>query len=272
VTRFARTAAAALAASFAIGAGAVAYVRAADEPSGYVGKGQLVIRTALGGNTQITIGGDIAMEESGSRIRIDVLSLAIPGESVTINTLLATQLFPPGGFTLVYDRADSSYTVWASSKQRYYTNTTAAPASAAPALAPGGGGGTTGDLFSIFAFARSLKNDTAFDVSLGLAGHQTVDGHPATGLNFQYLRTLKDNDTIDIHGTFQFADDLDGLPVEISVDGKSRSFPESAFRLDFTSLTKQTPAASDFFPPSNYTRVNGIGDVIGKSLPIPNGQ
>jgi hypothetical protein len=259
------------AASVAIGIGSVAYVRAADEPTGYVGKGQLVARTALGGSGTVTIGGDIAMEERGSRIRIDVLSLAIPGSSVTISTLLATQLFPPGGFTVVYDRTDSSFTVWSSSKQRYYSTSIATPQPATPAPQTAGAG-PSGDLFNIFSFAKSLKNDTAFTVSLGLAGHQVVDGHPATGLNFQYLRTTKENDTLDVHGTLQFADDLDGLPVEITVDGKSKSFPESAFRLDFTSLVKQTPPDTDFQPPDGFTRVQSLGDVVGKTLPIPGNQ
>jgi hypothetical protein len=260
-----------LAASVAIAIGGFAYVRAADEPSGYVGKGQLVVRTAIGGSDTVTIGGDVAMEERGSRLRVDVLSLAIPGTSVTMSTLLATQLFPPGGFSVVYDRTDSSFTVWSNAKQRYFTTgiATPQPATSGPQGAQTGSGG---DLFSLFAFAKSLKNDSAFNVSLGLAGHQTVNGHPATGLNFQYQRTTTANDTIDVHGTLQFADDLDGLPIEISVAGKSRSFPESAFRLDFSSLVKQTPPDADFAPPPGYARVSNLGDVIGKSLSIPGTQ
>jgi hypothetical protein len=261
----------AAAASIAAGLGAAVHVRAADEPGGYVGKGQLVVRTSIGGSTSLTIGGDVAIEELGSRLRLDVLSLAIPGTDPTISALLGTQLFPPGGFTIVYDRTSASFTVWSNAKRRYYTNASAAPQPATP-IPEVSAGGTASDLFSIFSFAKSLKNDDAFNVALGMTAHHVVNGHPATGLNFQYLRTTKASGTTDLHGTFEFADDLDGVPVEITVAGKSRAFPESALRLDFSSLVKQTPPDTDFDPPPGFARAASIGDVIGKTLPIPSGQ
>jgi hypothetical protein len=257
--------------------GAFAYVRAADEPSGYVGSGQLVVQTTLGGDTKITVGGNIAIEEHGSLLRIDVLSLGIPGTNATTSSLMSavsTQLFPPGGFTIVYDRKASTYTVWSNARHAYYTNASdsveSAPVSGAAGALPLTGAAVGivagNDLFSAFSFARSLKDDSAFTLSFSLAGHQTVNGHPATGLNFQYARTTKTGDALDLHGTFQFADDLDGLPVEITAAGHSRSIPDSAFRLDFSSLVKQSPPDADFVPPPNYSRANTLGDVIGKSL------
>jgi hypothetical protein len=260
----------------AIVAGAtVAYVRAEAEPSGYVGKGQLIVRTELGGTgSTITLGGDIAMEERGSRLRVDVLSLAIPGTSATISALIGTQLFPPGGFSVVYDRTNSSFTVWSNAQKKYYSTASAA-ATATPAPAPAPVvpvPGVNGDLFGAFAFAKRLKDYNALTLSLSLAGHQTVNGHPATGLDFHVLRTTKDNETTDVHGTVQFADDLDGVPVQIEVAGKGKSFPESAFRLDFSSLVKAAPPASDFDAPPGYARSASLGDVIGKSLPITGGS
>ena len=256
--------------------GGFSYARAADEPGGYVGNGQLVVQTTLGGNMQITVGGNIAMEEHGSFLRIDVLSLGIPGTNATTSSVISavsTQLFPPGGFTIVYDRRASTYTVWSNAKHAYYTNASdeSAAAGGAAGAVPLSGAAVAvvagSDLFSAFSFARSLKDDNAFSLTFGLAGHQTVNGHPATGLNFQYARTTTAGDTLDLHGTFQFADDLDGVPVEITAAGHSKSIPESAFRLDFSSLTKQTPPDADFAPPPNFTRANTLGDVIGKSLP-----
>jgi hypothetical protein len=263
-------AARAIAGGLAVAAiGTFAYVRAADEPVGYVGKGNIVVQSTIMGDTKITLGGDVAMEERGPRLRVDVLSLAIPGTSGTLSALISTQLFPPGGFTVVYDRSAGAFTVWSSSRQRFYTSASAGTqsagqpiaASAATAIVEGG------DLFSAFSFARSLKDDTAFNVSLGLAGHQTVNGHPATGMNFQYDRKTKAGADLELHGTFQFADDLDGVPVEITVAGKGGSLPDSAFRLDFSSLTKQTPPDEDFEVPAGYTRATSLGDVIGKTLP-----
>jgi hypothetical protein len=258
----------AAAAAAAVVAGAFAYVRAAaDESTGYTGKGQLVVQTSIGGpDNKITIGGDIALEERGSQLRIDVLSLGIPGMSATISTLVSTQLLPLGGFTVVYDRKAATYTVWSSAKRVYYSSASGAaqngPVTGAAVAVVG-----ANDLFSAFSFARSLKDDAAFTLSLGLAGHQTINGHPATGLNFQYARTTKTGDALEMHGTFEFADDLDDVPVEISVAAKSKMIPDSALRLDFSSLVKQTPPDADFDVPAGYTRASGLGDVIGKALP-----
>jgi hypothetical protein len=251
-----------------VAAGAFAYVRAADEPTGYAGKGQVEVQTTLGSIGKLTIGGDIAMEERGSQLRLDILSLGIPGQSAVLNTLITTQLFPPGGFTIVYDRSASTYTVWSNAKQRYYSNeSTASPAPSPPAVGPVGAAVVAGgDLFSAFSVTRFLKDDTAFSLNLGLAGHQTVNGHPATGLNFQYSRATKGGDTLELHGTFQFADDLDSVPVEITVSGHSRSIPDSAFRIDLSSLAKDVPPDSDFAVPAGYVRVNSLGDVIGRTL------
>jgi hypothetical protein len=259
-----------------IALGTFADASAADEPSGYVGSGQLVIQTTLGGDMKITVGGNIAMEEHGPFLRVDVLSLGIPGTNPTTSSVISavsTQLFPPGGFTIVYDRRASTYTVWSNAKHAYYTNAStdeSASGSGAAGAVPLSGAAVavvaSSDLFSAFSFARSLKDDSAFTLTFGLAGHQTVNGHPATGLNFQYARTTKTGDALDLHGTFQFADDLDGVPVEITAAGHSKSIPESAFRLDFSSLTKQSPPDADFVPPPNFVRANTLGDVIGKSL------
>jgi hypothetical protein len=86
-------------------------------------------------------------------------------------------------------------------------------------------------------------------------------------MNFQYARTTKTGSAIELHGTFEFADDLDGVPVEITVAGKGGTMPDSAFRLDFSTLTKQTPPDQDFEVPAGYTRATSMGDVIGKTLP-----
>jgi hypothetical protein len=264
-----RLAVAAVAATVTAAAvGAFAYVRAADEPTGYVGKGQVVIQTTIGGTDKLTVGGNIALEERGQQLRIDILSLGIPGAGSTINALMTTELFPPGGFTIVYDRKSQAYSVWSNAKQRYYSNASStAPETSSPVGAVGAAVAAGGNLFSAFSFARSLKDDSAFTVSLGLAGHSTVNGHPATGLNFQYARTTKGGDAIDLHGTFQIADDLDGVPVEITAAGHSKSIPPSAFRLDFTTLQKATPPDEDFEVPAGYSRVNNLGEVIGRSLP-----
>jgi len=253
---------------FALAFGTLARGHAADDPSGFVGKGQLVVATAIGGAAnKLTVGGDIAIEQRGADLRLDILSLAIPGAGAAVSSLLGTQLFPPGGFSIVYDRKISSYTIWSNAKRTYYTSATnnaAPPQSNGTAAAIGAAGG----LFDVFTLAKSLKDDNAFSATLTLAGHGTVNGHPATGLDYLYAATAKNGDKTDVHGRFQLADDLDALPVEITASAKSKTIPESALKLDLTTLAKQTPSEADFQVPQGFSRSANIGDVIGKTLPL----
>ena len=121
-----RRAAGAALLSFALPAAAYA-----DDASGYAGKGSLVIQTSLG-ETKLTVGGDIAFEERDTVIRIDILSLGIPGADPTLSAVMSTQLFPPGGFTVIYDRKQSTYTVWSNAKRLYYSPPQKPAASFAP--------------------------------------------------------------------------------------------------------------------------------------------
>ncbi len=250
-------------------AAAIASGHAADDPGGFVGKGQLVVQTAFGGgDTKLTVGGDIALEQRGQNLRVDILSLAIPGAGAAVSSLLATQLFPPGGFSIVYDRKSSSYTIWSNAKRTYYTNATAAASPPPQANGTAAAIGAAGGIFDVFSLARSLKDDNAFSATLTLAGHGTVNGHPATGLDYSYGSTGRNGDKTDVHGRFQLADDLDALPVEITASAKSKTIPASSLKLDLSSLAKQTPNEADFQVPSGYSRAAAIGDVIGKTLPF----
>ncbi|GAC1545711.1 MAG: hypothetical protein NVS3B16_15410 [Vulcanimicrobiaceae bacterium] len=266
-----RTRAVQAAATIAAGAALVAtlgYVHAADDPGGYVGKGQLVVQTALAGaDTKLTVGGEIALEQRGALLRLDILSLAIPGAGAAISSLLATQLFPAGGFTVVYDRKAATYTIWSSAKQKYYT--TAGGAAPAPQTPPtrAVASNAANELFGPLAFAKAIKDDSAFSATLSLAGHGPINGHPATGLDYQYARTTKTGEKTDIHGRLQLADDLDAIPVQVTASVKSKNIPESSLKLDLTSLAKQTPNESDFEVPKGYARAADLGDVIGKTLP-----
>jgi hypothetical protein len=242
---------------------------AAVDAAGYTSKGQIVVRTMLGG-AEITFGGDIALEERGDLLRFDLLSLAIPGTDPTLSAALSTQLFPQGGFTVVFDRSARTYTVWSPSKHKYYTGGPAqSNASPAPAPAPNAATaiGAAGDLFNAFAFAKSLKDDAAFNATLTLAGHGPVNGHPATGIDYEFSRTTKSGESTEFHGRLQLADDLDSVPVQITVSAHGKSLPQSSLRLDLTSLAKTPVPAGDFQVPAGYARVAEIAQVLGATLP-----
>jgi len=242
----------------------------ADDPSGFTGKGALVVQTSLG-ETKLTVGGNVAFEERDPLVRIDVLSLGIPGADSTLSALMATQLFPPGGFTVIYDRKLSTYTVWSNAKHDYYTPPQAAAGSPPPMPLPAPNSSaapnTANGLSAIFSFLRSLKDDKVFTISLTMTGHGTVNGHPATALTFQYLKTTNSGDTSDFHGQLQLADDLGEIPVEIAASVKTKGIPQSSLRLDATSIAQANPPDADFAVPAGYTRATSLGDVIGKILP-----
>jgi hypothetical protein len=250
-------------------AAAFAALSAAAPATGYAGKGRLVIGTTLA-SAPLAVAGDIALEARGQQLRLDLLDLAIPGSGQILSSLISTQLIPAGGFTVVYDRGASTYTVWSSAKHAYYVGGGAPSPTTAPAQ-PGAADAALGagaDLLKAFAFARSLKDDTAFTVTLSLAGHGNVNGHPATGLDYQYSRTTLGGDTTNVHGRLQLADDLDDVPIQVTAALSTKSIPSSTLSLDLTTLEQSNPPASDFAPPAGYLRANAIGDVLGKTLQL----
>jgi len=238
------------------------------ETTGYVGTGDLVIGTTIAG-AAITLGGRVALEERGSRLRIDVISLAIPGMDPTLSALASSQLFPPGGFTVSYDRRDATYTVWSSGKHAYYTGggRTAGASDNPPAVAnPAAGAIANGaNLFDAFGALRGLKEDREFSASVTLTGHTNLFGHPVTGVSYRLTQSaLTGNASLDAHGELELADDLDEVPVRVTASVTSANIPPSSLRLDLTSLAKQTPDEADFAPPRDYTRAKTIGEVIGR--------
>lgn len=235
---------------------------AADLPGGFVGKGQVVIATVVAG-AKIVAGGNIALEQRDSEVRIDVLSLGFPGADPTTSALLGTQLFPPGGFTVVA-HGGLEYTVWSNATKRYFTGFNPAPtASAAPTPAPT----ATPSVSGPFKALATLKDLQGFSITLALAGHAVINGHPTTGLAYQFARVEKNGDATDVHGRLEIADDLEGIPVEITGSVKSKTIPESSLKLDLTSVAKQTPGQTDFEVPPGYSRAATLFDVIGRTLP-----
>ncbi|MBD5634045.1 MAG: hypothetical protein IAI49_06160 [Candidatus Eremiobacteraeota bacterium] len=234
---------------------------------GYVGSGNLVVQTSLAG-VALTVGGNIALEERGSRLRIDVLSLGIPGADPTVSAVLGTQLFPPGGFSVVYDAHPSTYTVWTNAKRAFFVGGT--PDRAQPAAAnPAAGAIASGaDLFDAFSALRSLKNDRVFSASVALIGHETLFGHPVTGLHYQFTQSTSADASFDAQGELELADDLGSVPIEFTARATAKGIPGTSLRLDLTQMARQTPRADDFAPPRGYVRASTLGDVIGGKISL----
>jgi hypothetical protein len=242
----------------------------AQSPSaGFSAKGALVVQTELSG-AKLDVGGNIALEQRGQLVRVDVLSLGIPGMNPTLNALASSQLIPAGGYSLVYDQAKRSYTVWSSAKRTYYSSEGGgqAPAQSNPAVAAATAVGSAGDIMHAFSAAKALRDYRVFSASIDLTGHGTTNGHPTTGLNFAIKRQEKTGDLLDVHGQLHLADDLNELPVQIaaSLNGAGGA-PPTSLRLDLTSVDAHTPADADFVVPQGFSKAAQISDVLGRTLP-----
>jgi hypothetical protein len=249
-------------------------VPAVSASSGFSAKGALVVQTEFSG-AKVNIGGNINLEQRGPLVRVDILSLAFPGlkgalGSLAQGALSSTQLFPQGGYSVVYDQAQHTYTVWAPSKHAYYTNEGGGPPPPVsdPASAAATTVGNASDMLHAFSAAKPLRDYRQFSASLNLTGHGTTNGHPSTGLNFALKRQERSGDPLDVHGTLQLADDLDELPVQIAASVKGAGgTPPTSLRLDFTSIDRRTPDEGDFSPPEGYTKAAKLSDVLIRSLP-----
>jgi len=235
-----------------------------------VGNAELVVQTSLfsPGNS-LTVGGHINFEQRDTRVRVDVLSLAIPGMDPTVGALAnasaqALEFFPPGGFTVVLDQKAMTYTLWAAAKQRYFVGKLRSPASTSgsPTPTPAPQPSAAAAAFDPFAAFKTLKNIKAF--SLALKGHGTSNGHPTTEYDYQIARDNGRGDTFESHGQVQLADDLDEFPVQIQASAKGNTLPASSARLDLTRLERRLPPNEDFAIPRGYVRAESPQEVIGR--------
>jgi len=241
----------------------------AQQPNGFSAKGALVVQTEFSG-AKINIGGNINLEQRGPLVRVDVLSLSLPGMDAMLSQLANSQLFPPGGYSLVYDQAKHSYTVWSPSRHAYYTNDNggSAPSSSNPAVAAATTVGNATDMLHAFAAAKALRDYRQFSASLNLTGHGTTNGHPTTGLDFALKRQERTGDPLDIHGSLKLADDIDELPVQVVASLKGAGgAPPTSMRLDLNSINQQTPSEDDFTVPAGYSQAQHLTDVLGRVLP-----
>jgi hypothetical protein len=240
-------------------------------PTGFVGKGDLVIQSALAG-VPLTVGGHVAFETAGSDFRLDILSFSFPGANSAVSSALGTQVLPPGGFTVVFDRTANTLTIWSSARRMYYTQSMKAlRARANGGATPTPGPSPTGpDLATAFRALSGLRDDKTFTMSISLTGHTALFGHPVSNLHYELIQTplATSGSSTDIHGELALAEDLDSFPVKFTASVAVKSIPISSLSLEFTELAKRLPPASDFAPPPDYTKATSIGDVMGHKLPI----
>jgi hypothetical protein len=233
---------------------------------GYVGTGDAEIQSMLAG-APLTLAANVAFEERGSRVRLDILSVGLQGNTSGITGMMATQLFPAGGFTVVFNRSDSTFTVWSAARHAYFIgggpNPTPTPT---PTPAPSPSATPRGDLFGLFGPLRSLKDDQTLSLTVALSGHSTLFGHPVSNVHYAFVRTTISGDTMDVHGDLAVAEDLNGVPLQLTASAVAKGIPQSSLRIELPQLEKRLPPETDFLPPPGYARVTNIGDAIGGKI------
>ena len=254
--------------------GSATPVASPSPPAGYLCKGEITISSAFGG-TPVSFGGKIALEERGSRLRLDIISIDIlgatkPGSSPSVTAMLATQLFPKGGITIVYDRTRSAYIVWSNAKRAYasaYLGPKTVPSPVPAASAPAAPPTNEFDLFKAFSALRPLKTDRTFSMSVALTGHKQLFAHPVSTVHFDIEQTTFSGKSTVVHMDVALADDVDELPIQLIVHGITKGMPASTLRIDVPELVRQAPPEGDFEPPQGYTRLNSVGDLFGIGVP-----
>jgi hypothetical protein len=231
---------------------------------GYVGPGDAQIQSMLAG-APLTLAANVAFEERGTRVRLDILSVGLQGNTSGLTGMMATQLFPAGGFTIVYNRSDSTYTVWSAARHAYFIGGGPNP-TPTPTPAPSPSATPRGDLFGLFGPLRSLKDDRTLSLTVALTGHSTLFGHPVSNVHYAFLRTTLTGDTMDVHGDLAVAEDLNGVPLQLTASAVAKGIPQSSLRIELPQLEKRIPSESDFEPPLGYARVTNIGDAIGGKI------
>jgi hypothetical protein len=233
-----------------------------------VGTGDAQIQSTLAG-APLTLGANVAFEERGARVRLDILSVDVRGNNSGITGMMATQLFPAGGFTIVFDRSNSTYTVWSAARHAYFVgggpnaNPTPTPT---PTPAPLPSATPRGDLLGLFGPLRSLKDDQTLSLSVALTGHATLFGHPVSNVHYAFVRTTFAGDTVDVHGDLAVAEDFNGVPLQLTAYAVAKNIPQSSLRIELPQLAKRLPSDADFAPPAGYARVTSIGDAIGGKI------
>lgn len=234
--------------------------------------GTLVMQANIQGQP-LDIGGNVALYHKNDLYRLDVLSLGFPGTDKGLSALAST-LIGPGGVTLVYDAANGAMTAWSTTNRTYYPMSPAraqrggAPASPAATSNPS----AADPLSALATVAKALENvQTA---TIQLTGHRTVNGHPTTDVDVQMKRQLPGKALEDYHAQVALADDLGDFPVQIAFESTpaTKDAMGGKFRLDLTSVQRDTPDDAVFVVPQGYARASSLSGVLGHGSPIGGGR
>jgi len=239
--------------------------RSADAPQGVVGRGRLAFQLAIPTGPTVSAGGEMGFESRERVTRLDLLALTLPPEVPK-----ALGALVEGRLTVVIDRGASRWVIWSNARRLYYYGDlpkAALPGAHGPSPEPTRMPSATPEPRGT-SFLGSLKDLKSFYLHLDLTGHGTTNGHPTTGFTLAVHREDASGKLGDLTAAVQTADDLDGLPIQLSADFSSTGMPKGSLHAELTSIERRDPPKADFLVPAGFKPAKNPFDVLGFSSPF----
>ncbi len=226
-------------------------------PTGFTAHGTVSLRATFGG-APITIGGPVVVERRDALYRFDLQSIQLPGLDPTLGAALGAVL-NAGETVVVYDGRNGSTRAWSTGNRTYYReekpepqHPPREPAAAAP----------SDPLAFLGALTRGSRDLQDAAVSIAFVGHSQAASGPVSTFDVDLKRTPIGKPSDEVRGTLAFAENLDGIPTSIALQGVSGQFAGYAVKIDLPQTVLDVPGSGDFAIPAGYRRVGSLAEIL----------
>lgn len=215
--------------------------------------------SADGKNGNVTM--DVRVLHRGTATRVDILRLNLatnqPDNAAPLPAL------PKGVISVLIDTGKGTMSLWSTATKTYFQTKLPSPASLVKKTQK------TPESAGPFAqIGSALKGMTEYDVfssSMTLVGDQQVNGHMA---HVYHLTTTMQKHTekapSQITADLAFADDLSGIPVQMSATFAGGTKANAAIKADLTQISMTAPQPALLKIPAGYKRTtNPMIAVLG---------
>jgi hypothetical protein len=193
----------------------------------------------------------IRFAHRGRLTRIELGDVSATANSGKGNVVMP---FPAGTITAVIDRTKELFIAWSSRRLLYYQSKLTAA--------------TLGSMSALNKLSAFTKYQL-LTFSLNLTGHQPVDGRMASVFEFDAKVQKQGGKVQSAVGHVALADDLSGLPIHTDVTMGAGEPSTVTMQMDLTSISTNTPPASEFATPRGYKKVKNFVELLMTLAPLP---